>query len=68
MTLDYPEDYELLHIIFKNLYPGNPDFLMKDVLDFLSKNPELESINAHISTDSGMQKSILEDRVVTLSN
>ncbi|MGA2404368.1 MAG: glycosyltransferase family protein [Syntrophobacteraceae bacterium] len=68
LTMDYPEDYELLHIIFNNLYPGNPDFRMKDVLDFLSRNPEVERINAHISIDSGVQKSILEDRVVSLSN
>ncbi len=67
-TLDYPEDYELLSTIFNNIYPENPDFRMKDVLEFLSKNPELEELNVHISSDSGLQKSIREDRVVALSN
>jgi spore coat polysaccharide biosynthesis protein SpsF len=65
-TMDYPEDYELLRVIFKNLYPGNPAFGMNDVLDFLSKNPELESINAHIDFDAGVKKSLREDRIVPL--
>lgn len=68
LTMDYPEDYELLRVIFDNLYPQNPDFRMRDVLKFLSKNPELEEINKHISVDSGIQKSLLEDRVVALPN
>jgi spore coat polysaccharide biosynthesis protein SpsF len=68
LTMDYPEDYELLRIIFDNLYPENPDFRMKDVLDFLSANPDLEKINSHIPVDGGVQKSLMEDRLVTLPN
>jgi len=68
LTMDYPADYELLRIIFDDLYPQNPDFRIKDVLGFLSKNPDLEKINGHISVDSGVQKSLLEDRVVSGSN
>jgi spore coat polysaccharide biosynthesis protein SpsF len=66
-TMDYPEDYELLRIIFDNLYPANPLFGMKDVLDFLSEHPELERINAHIRVDDGVRKSMLADRVVSLA-
>lgn len=65
-TIDYPEDYELLRSIFKNLYPGNPLFGMREVLDFLAKNPELEKLNAHIPVNDGVIKSMREDRVVTL--
>jgi spore coat polysaccharide biosynthesis protein SpsF (cytidylyltransferase family) len=65
-TMDNPEDYEFLRIIFNNLFPVNPTFGMSDVLDFLSENPELEKINAHISVDAGVQKSMREDRVVAL--
>jgi spore coat polysaccharide biosynthesis protein SpsF len=65
-TMDNPEDYELLRIIFKNLYPNNPVFGMQDVLDFLTRNQELERINAHIRVDAGVLKSMGEDRVVTL--
>lgn len=65
-TMDTPEDYELLSTIFKNLYPVNPAFSMGDVLDFLSKNPELEKLNAHIDIEAGVQKSMREDRIVAL--
>jgi spore coat polysaccharide biosynthesis protein SpsF len=65
-TMDYPEDHELISIIFKNLYRGNPAFGMGEVLDFLSKNPGLEKINAHISVDAGVQRSMLKDRIVAL--
>jgi len=67
-TLDYPEDYELLRTIFNNVYRKKNNFRMKDVLDFLSKKPELEGLNSHISSDSGLQKSIREDRLVSLSH
>jgi spore coat polysaccharide biosynthesis protein SpsF len=65
-TMDEPVDYELLRIIFKKLYPENPSFRMREVLDFLSTRPELESINAHISVDAGVQKSMRQDRIVPL--
>jgi spore coat polysaccharide biosynthesis protein SpsF len=63
-TMDYPEDYELIRVIFKNLYPKDPAFGMRDVLDFLSRNPTLESLNSHISNDVGVQKSMHNDRTV----
>ncbi|MCU0602285.1 MAG: glycosyltransferase family protein [Desulfobacterales bacterium] len=63
-TLDNPEDYQLLRVIFENLHPGDPFFGMQDVLDFLTNNPELERINAHIRVDAGVQKSLQCDRVV----
>lgn len=65
-TIDNPEDYELLRKIFDSLYPANPCFGMKDVLDFLAKNPDLEKINAHLDIEAGVRKSLAEDRVVDL--
>ena len=47
-TLDEKEDYELLKIIYNNVYPKNPNFLMKDVILFLEKNPEITKINEDI--------------------
>jgi spore coat polysaccharide biosynthesis protein SpsF len=67
-TLDYPEDHELVHTIFKNLYPRNPIFGMNDTLDFLSGNPELEKINGHISVDAGVQRSLRQDRIITFQD
>ncbi len=65
-TMDNPEDYYLIRTIFEELYPKTPCFRMKDVLDFLSKNPDLEKINAHIRIDAGVQKSLLADRIVPI--
>lgn len=65
-TIDNPEDYELLRIIFKSLYTKNPIFGMEEVLYFLSRNPKLEKINAHIRVDAGVIKSMQKDRIVTL--
>ncbi|MCE5334708.1 MAG: glycosyltransferase family protein [Desulfobacteraceae bacterium] len=65
-TMDMPEDYELLRAIFQNLHPKNPFFGMSDVIDFLSKNPGLERINAHIPVDAGVRKSLSSDHVVAL--
>ncbi len=47
-TLDTPEDYELIKIIYENLYPQNPLFGMDDIIDFLEENPKLMKINANI--------------------
>jgi spore coat polysaccharide biosynthesis protein SpsF len=60
-TIDYPEDYELLRRIFGELYPGNPAFGIKEILDFLSAHPELEKINAHIRADAGVRISMAND-------
>lgn len=47
-TLDTPEDYELIKIIYENLYPQNPLFSMDEILSLLEKKPEISKINAHI--------------------
>lgn len=45
ITLDTPQDYELIKRIYEELYPGNNNFTAYDVVRFLRKNPELISIN-----------------------
>jgi len=47
-TLDTPEDYKLIEIIFSNLYKPNRIFHFEEILEFIEKNPELSNINAHI--------------------
>lgn len=50
LTLDTPEDLELLRIIFKNLYKkGEKPFLWPKIVEFLDKNPELLKINAEVT-------------------
>ena len=47
LTLDTPEDYELLKIIFDK-FGHNPAFSAEGVVDFLVKNPELIKINSSV--------------------
>lgn len=44
-TVDYPEDLVLIRKIFKALDRKNRIFSMKDVLNFLKKNPQISKIN-----------------------
>ena len=45
LTLDYIEDYCLIHQIYQSLYKKNKFFNIKDVLRFLDKKKELSKIN-----------------------
>ena len=60
-TLDNPEDYEVIKHVYDTLYPQNPHFRMKDVLEFFSKNPDVEEINSEIKRNEGLDKSFKED-------
>jgi spore coat polysaccharide biosynthesis protein SpsF len=46
ITLDYPEDLTLIRGIYEALYPANPDFGLKEILDLRAKQPELFAVNA----------------------
>jgi len=47
-TLDEPDDYKFLKIVYKNVYVNNSDFRMNDVLKYLRENPDVEKINNEI--------------------
>ena len=46
LTLDTPEDLELIRRIFEILYPDNPNFTLADILAVLKDNPALIELNA----------------------
>ena len=48
LTLDAPEDFELIRRIFEILYPDNPDFRLSDILSLLENNSALAGLNAHV--------------------
>ncbi|HXF29787.1 MAG TPA: glycosyltransferase family protein [Chlamydiales bacterium] len=52
LTVDTEEDFELIELILKTLYPQKPDFALDDVLALLDKHPEWKKINAHIQQKS----------------
>lgn len=47
-TIDRPEDYKLLSIIYECLYDEKKPFFTSDILNLISKKPELLKINNHI--------------------
>jgi len=48
ITLDTPEDYELICGIYEELYPLDPDFKAADIVDLLRKRDDLVEINREI--------------------
>lgn len=48
-TVDTPEDYQLVQLIFETLYPRQPDFALADVLALLAQHPDWPRINQHVA-------------------
>jgi len=48
VTVDTPEDFNLVREIFHALYPSNPQFTLYDVIHLLDKHPELVRLNRNI--------------------
>ena len=49
LTVDEKPDFELMKIIFKNLYKSGEIFSLNDVIKFLDKNPKLKKINSNVN-------------------
>ncbi len=45
---DTKEDYEVISRIYEALYPKNPAFNARDIMDYLRAHPEVAAINARI--------------------
>ncbi len=45
LTVDFPEDFELVSRIYENLYEKNNKFTLKEILELLKQKPELLEIN-----------------------
>ncbi len=48
ITLDTPQDYALLSLIYDNLYYENNFFTLKDILDLINRKPWIKYINAEV--------------------
>ena len=48
LTLDTPEDLQVISSLFEALYPANPEFSLADMLAFLDQHPKIAAINAHV--------------------
>jgi spore coat polysaccharide biosynthesis protein SpsF len=48
LTVDTAEDFALVSAVYEALYPHNPAFTLRDVLDFLDRRPDLAALNSAI--------------------
>lgn len=60
-TVDQPEDFAMVEIIYNALYPDNPDFTTADILAFLDGHPEIAHMNANIVRNEGYLHSLVND-------
>jgi len=65
-TLDRKEDFEFIRVVLESLYPGNPDFGINNILEFLKRNPHIEDINKGIPRDERYLESLKRDRVINI--
>lgn len=48
LTVDTPEDFELISLIINKLQDKNPNYRTSDIVKLLEEHPEWKEINAHI--------------------
>jgi spore coat polysaccharide biosynthesis protein SpsF len=46
ITLDYPEDLALIRAIYERLYPVDPEFGLREILELRDREPDLFEVNA----------------------
>ncbi len=54
LTLDYPEDLEVIKRIYEALYPKHPAFSARELIQFLQDHPELFLLNQNRQVEAGM--------------
>jgi len=64
LTIDEAVDYEVVSLIFEQLFPRKPDFDLDDALNFLSQNKILQTLNRKVIRNEGYQKSLAMDNQV----
>lgn len=55
-VVDYPSDLKFVRTIYGKLYKKNPNFLLKDIVELLSKNPGILKINSRHVGKEGYDK------------
>ena len=61
LTVDEPQDFELVKRIYEALYPRNAAFTTDDVLELLKTRPELLALNRGIRRNEGLERSLAGD-------
>ncbi|MGL5199079.1 MAG: spore coat protein, partial [Aeromonas veronii] len=60
-TVDEPADFELVERIYQALYPTNPTFTTDDILDLLTQQPELTTLNIRHQRNEGLADSLAKE-------
>jgi spore coat polysaccharide biosynthesis protein SpsF len=60
-TVDTPEDFSFVKIIFERLYPSKNTFHMSDILELIRQDPELMKINSKSRRNDGFLLSLGND-------
>jgi len=60
LTVDYPDDFQLIQNIYSKLYHGNI-FFIDEIINIIKKNPELLMINSSHNRNEGYRKSLKDD-------
>jgi spore coat polysaccharide biosynthesis protein SpsF len=55
LTVDYPEDLQLVKLIYEALYPQNPLFTVRQILELLEHKPQWRQINGHLVHDNRIE-------------
>jgi len=48
LTVDTPEDFELIRLLLEEIYPKKPEFRLSDILLALKEHPDWIKINSHV--------------------
>jgi len=48
LTVDTPEDFQLISKVYEHLYPAKQDFNLADILALCARRPDLSMLNQHI--------------------
>lgn len=49
LTIDYEEDYQFIKAVWEELYPGNPLFGVRDILELMGRRPDIYAINRSLA-------------------
>lgn len=62
-TVDQAEDFEVIKMIYQELYNKEKIFGMKDILALLERHPEIQTFNDGLQRNEGYAKSLRDDLV-----
>ncbi|MCP3932292.1 MAG: NTP transferase domain-containing protein, partial [Bacteroidetes bacterium] len=62
LTVDYPEDFEVIKDILNHFLPDNLMFTLEQTLSYLDQNPKIKSKNENIEAFSGWQSAFEKDK------